>query len=327
MTQEEFVKTSVSKLDPILQSHWEIDHLCFRTDSEEHYQSTKCHFESLGHLLIESPVGGRLIATYELDEALWYKDWAINNIEVPAPKANRKADRGYEHLEIVIDCSFEELQARYPNFAWDQRALSKSINPELEAHFENFNVKFHHHALTHIINLEKNDAIVRFLQASDILNNFSEFKPLLSGTIPLGIDIDGSDLDILFEVHDHENFITKSKQHFPGCEIRSDDITTVINFYHNNLPIEFYATNIDPLKQNAHRHLRIEGRLLKLLPLKFRQEIIQLKEDGFKTEPAFGKLLDLDRPYEDLLELYYLSDLELLKRFGPIYAMKPHGEP
>ncbi|MCD1118127.1 DUF4269 domain-containing protein [Chryseobacterium turcicum] len=35
---------------------------------------------------------------------------------------------------------------------------------------------------------------------------------------------------------------------------------------------------------------------------KFKQKIIDLKNNGIKTEPAFGLLLGLENPYEDLLK-------------------------
>lgn len=37
--------------------------------------------------------------------------------------------------------------------------------------------------------------------------------------------------------------------------------------------------------------------------------------NGEKTEPAFGKLLNLTAPYKELIELNKLSDSELLSRF------------
>jgi hypothetical protein len=50
----------------------------------------------------------------------------------------------------------------------------------------------------------------------------------------------------------------------------------------------------------------IEHRVLIEKGEKFRQEIIKLKRQGLKTEPAFAKLLGLDgNPYEALLKLRF----------------------
>jgi len=35
----------------------------------------------------------------------------------------------------------------------------------------------------------------------------------------------------------------------------------------------------------------------------FKKKIIELKKQGIKTEPAFGILLNLENPYEDLLKM------------------------
>lgn len=47
-----------------------------------------------------------------------------------------------------------------------------------------------------------------------------------------------------------------------------------------------------------------EYRILKERGEDFKQKIIQLKQQGMKTEPAFGLLLGLENPYKDLLKLY-----------------------
>ena len=47
----------------------------------------------------------------------------------------------------------------------------------------------------------------------------------------------------------------------------------------------------------------IEYRLIQLLGADFQASIVNLKLQGYKTEPAFGKLLGLQNPYIDLLEL------------------------
>lgn len=306
-----FLESALTTLTPYLEKHWEIDHVCFRTDSLEHYTTTKQDFEQRAQLLIESPIGGRPIATYELDRPIWCQHGLVSLVEVPAPKTGRIVDRGYEHLEVVIDCDFQTLMTKYPELNFDDRAISKELNPELEAKFDNFNVKFHHHALNHVIEFEKDKRITAFLPS---LKAFAIYTPLLSGTIPLGINVPGSDLDILMATDNFDQLAALIKQTYPSAQIKVTD-HLVANLEFQGLPIEFYAKNRPVLEQNAHRHLRIEGRLLKLLGASFKAKIIELKRQGIKTEPAFGQLLELSSPYEELLELYYLSDRELLQRF------------
>ena len=55
----------------------------------------------------------------------------------------------------------------------------------------------------------------------------------------------------------------------------------------------------------------IEHRILNIACSKFREEIIRLKSLGFKNEPAFGVLLKLHNPYEDLIGMNDMTDIEL----------------
>ncbi len=206
--------------------------------------------------------------------------------------------------------------SKFPDIDWNTSALHKELNPELQTSFTDFNVKFHYHSLEQIINIEKNQKVVAFLKESQLLYRFSKFHPLITGTIPLAINIETSDLDILFQSENFEEFTKHVLEFFPKSVIRIEQDYVLAIFKHNDLNIEFFCQKIHPLKQRAHQHLRIEARLLKLLGVHFRRRIIQLKREGFKTEPAFGELLALDNPYEDLLQLNTLSDIDLLQRFS-----------
>ncbi len=42
----------------------------------------------------------------------------------------------------------------------------------------------------------------RALQSLDLFNILRAYAPVLAGTVPLGIDIEGSDLDIICEAHE-----------------------------------------------------------------------------------------------------------------------------
>ena len=55
----------------------------------------------------------------------------------------------------------------------------------------------------------------------------------------------------------------------------------------------------------------VEFRILKLMGVGFREQIVELKKQGYKTEPAFGLLLNLADSYQQLLELERMSEDEL----------------
>lgn len=309
---QDFVEESLKDLSPYLRSHWEIDHVCYRTKSLEGYGKIKNEFSQIGISTGETIVGGRPIACFELHSPVRTSHGFVSLVEIPAPKPNRRVDSGFEHLEIVVDCTFEALLQKFPELNWDLRATSKIINPEIEAKFSKFNVKFHHHALDHIIELERHSAAFGFIPSLQV---FSKYFPLIAGTIPLGIDVKGSDLDILMLACDFDELAKDILTDFPEAKITTSANNLTANFIHGYLPVEIFAENTNPLEQKAYRHLRIEGRLLKLLGNDFKKKIIKLKKDGLKTEPAFGKLLNLSNPYEELLELYWQSDEVLLERF------------
>lgn len=315
---------NLETLDIDLKS-WEIDHLCYRTSSEQNYIETKERFQGLGKLLIESEINGRLIATYKLHTPIVFEKWIIDLVEVPAPKPNKETKEGFEHIEVVIDISFDEFIKDHPKVTFHKQGLQKDLNPELEIEFEDCAIKFHHKSLEHIINIEKNPRVMGFLQESQILSHLKEYKPCLSGTLPLGIQTPVSDLDILFSSNNFGSFLKDVKtlfgeeKNFTHKERLHQDLPSlIINFEYNDLPVELFCQNQSVFKQQANQHFLIEGRLLKLLGDEFFQKVSQLKASGIKTEPAFGQLLGLKYPYQDLLKLNQLSDSELLSQLKSI---------
>lgn len=137
-----------------LDKHWHIDHLCYRTSTQENYQTVKKRFESFSKLLIESEVNGRLISTFKLPQPIIFKNWKIDVIEIPAPKKGKITNDGFEHFEIVCDLSFDEIKKLYAGFKFDESGLSKKLNPELEVVFDGFALKFHRLYLEEVIKLE-----------------------------------------------------------------------------------------------------------------------------------------------------------------------------
>ena len=148
------------------------------------------------------------------------------------------------------------------------------------------------------------------LTKNNILSRISEFNPILVGTIPLNIAIENSDLDIICTWKDKQEFMEKLYFHFENenqFSIREALIdgakTVVANFISDGFEIEIFGQNIPVEHQNGYRHMLIEHEILNAKGEDFRLEIIKLKEQGFKTEPAFATLLGLNgNPYEELLK-------------------------
>ncbi|MFF2753091.1 DUF4269 domain-containing protein [Psychrobacillus sp. NPDC058041] len=142
-----------------------------------------------------------------------------------------------------------------------------------------------------------------------IMQNLSEYNPILCGTFPIGINIIGSDLDIIMNVADFSSFEKKvttmyGKQKDFTLKITSIRNVSVIkaNFTFDGFEFELFGQHQSVKEQFAYLHMVIENSILKQFP-NFKEEVIKLKEQGVKTEPAFCKLLGLERdPYVALLE-------------------------
>ncbi|AKD55091.1 DUF4269 domain-containing protein [Spirosoma radiotolerans] len=142
-----------------------------------------------------------------------------------------------------------------------------------------------------------------------VMEKLNRFTPILVGTIPINIAIETSDLDIICYWTDKQTFYTAildSFQHQTGFRIRDYALygtdCVVATFRIDTVEIEIFGQPIPTRQQMAYRHMLIEHKLLTERGEIFRQQIIDLKRQGYKTEPAFGKLLGFQMdPYEELL--------------------------
>lgn len=163
---------------------------------------------------------------------------------------------------------------------------------------------------------DKQKLVYYILCEHQILTKLTAYKPIVVGTIPIEIDIPNSDLDIICEVSDFNQFhvfVKKEFSEFEGFNFQIEESHYVANFSIDGLPIEIYAENKPTQYQNAYLHMLIEYRLIQLLGADFKARVINLKQQGYKTEPAFGKLLGLKSPYMDLLELERKTNNELFE--------------
>ncbi|MBE1556765.1 DUF4269 domain-containing protein [Sporosarcina limicola] len=142
-----------------------------------------------------------------------------------------------------------------------------------------------------------------------IMYNLSEYSPILCGTLPIGVDIVGSDLDIIMNVVNFPLFEKKvtnlygNQQDFIIKKLIIRNVPVIIaNFMFEDFKFELFGQPQPVKEQHAYLHMVIENSLLQHYPC-LKDEVINLKEQGFKTEPAFCKLLGLENdPYTALLE-------------------------
>lgn len=147
------------------------------------------------------------------------------------------------------------------------------------------------------------------LEKYQIFDKLKEYNPILTGTFPIHINIENSDLDIILETDNlikTEKFIINEFQNekdfgIQFCKINDID-SLVCNFTLEEFPVELFAQNVPTKLQNAYRHMIKEHEILEQKGEEFRKQIISLKEKGWKTEPAFAELLGLKgNPYLELL--------------------------
>lgn len=154
-------------------------------------------------------------------------------------------------------------------------------------------------------------SVYEFLQSDGIFTLLKAYCPTLVGTFPIGIQVPGSDLDVICEVTDFDRFEAEVRAFFgekKGFELTRLEIKNeqciVANYFEGEFPVEIFGQNVKIEDQYAYRHMLIEHQVLSERDPQFRHDIIALKKSGMKTEPAFCQLLGLEGdPYEALLTL------------------------
>jgi hypothetical protein len=146
------------------------------------------------------------------------------------------------------------------------------------------------------------------LTDNKILNKLKEFDPILVGTIPIEIDIENSDLDIICCFRDKDVFINKAKYYFEHeirfkITVQDGPYAITVQFKIDDFDIEIFGQSIPTKHQLAYRHMMVEYKIILERGELFKQRIIDLKRQGFKTEPAFAEELGLEGdPYTELLK-------------------------
>jgi hypothetical protein len=157
-----------------------------------------------------------------------------------------------------------------------------------------------------------------------IFNNLRLYKPVLTGSVPLDIATDESDLDITCEFPDTVGFVEALERFY--SHIRDFDIkekiirgvkTVVCSFSHAEKLVEIFGQDVRVEDQHSYRHMIVESRLLRIGGKKAVCEIQGLKKKGVKTEPAFACYFGIEGdPYEKLYELSLVTEKRLREITG-----------
>lgn len=170
------------------------------------------------------------------------------------------------------------------------------------------------------IGTEIQKQVFELLTEMRIFIDLKEYDPILVGTVPIKINVDGSDLDIICEVLDFEKFEENVRSHYEkmtnfSCirSVVNETLRIVANFTYNDWEIEIFGQPLKTTEQNGFKHMIVEARILEMTDEKFRKKIISIKSNGIKTEPAFAQVIGLSGdPYIEMLKLYELNENELM---------------
>jgi hypothetical protein len=159
-------------------------------------------------------------------------------------------------------------------------------------------------------------AAARALAACGVLERLAAFDPVLAGTYPLDLAVDGSDLDVLCHAPDlalFERAVREALGDRPGFRCERQPVGTTLaviaRFRSQRLPVEVFGQPLPIDRQRGYRHLLVEARLLARGGAPLRRAVATLRRSGLKTEPAFARALGLDGdPHQRLWTLSWRED-------------------
>ncbi len=166
---------------------------------------------------------------------------------------------------------------------------------------------------------ERQQRACEALRTIGVLDDLRDHGPVLVGTIPIGIDLPESDLDIICHARDAAAFsdclerLNKNRSDFRLRRTMHEGLASVVaDFAAEGFRIQIFGQDRPVTEQRAYRHMVVEARLLAIGGDTARRIIGQLRGGGIKTEPAFARCFRLSgNPYARLNDLYSASDGEL----------------
>lgn len=157
----------------------------------------------------------------------------------------------------------------------------------------------------------KQQKVYKALRELEVFERLSHFTPVLAGTFPIDLDIEGSDIDVLCEVHHPELFrkallsaFGKQEAFRSANKLINGVPSVIVRFEYLGFTVEFFGQAKPVIAQDAYKHMVVEHYLLQNELKGARTVLKRLKRQGLSTEAAFARLLDIKGdPYKGLIGL------------------------
>ncbi len=163
--------------------------------------------------------------------------------------------------------------------------------------------------------MNRKDEALQALGRSAILDSLSDYSPTVVSTLLVGLDIEGSDIDVICCYPTQARFVEDLRcccQQHEDFHLSVATDRVVASFTVDGFCIELFATEQAIQKQAAYQHFQVMQRLVELGGNRFTESVKLLKRKGLKTEPAIAQLLNLSGdPFAAVADLQDCNDAKL----------------
>ncbi|WFU16226.1 DUF4269 domain-containing protein [Bradyrhizobium sp. CB3481] len=159
--------------------------------------------------------------------------------------------------------------------------------------------------------------------SSAVLDVLRAFDPRVVGTLPLGLSVPGSDVDIVCHASEPTVLAEAIWAHYRCCDgfalyqWLAQERPLIARFEWGGWSFEVFGDHRPVDQQRGWLHFEIERRLLVLDDGRLRKAVARQRSQGVKTEPAFAAVLGIPGdPYLGLLDLAGETDAQLRRRLS-----------